>query len=207
MGTTTAAHILLRGHRVETPGDIPVEFWDMVETYRPALIQQAAVILGNQADAEDVVQETLIAAARQYRQLAHRSLGGWLRAVNRLKAVDRLRIKKSDSRRMEIRKQNSEDALTTGGFSQLELRDSLTRAMEGLPDDLRAAVKMRFFEHRSYKEIAERLKIPIGNVSWLLMDASAALYARLKDQIPGRPAATGTDEEPTSAVNPIEPEA
>jgi RNA polymerase sigma-70 factor (ECF subfamily) len=191
---------------VDSPTDIPDEFWAMVESYRPSLLQQAALILGNLSDAEDVVQETLFAVARQYKKLGGRSLGGWLRAVNRLKAVDRLRQRKSDSRRLEVRKQRSEETLTTGGFSQLELRDSLTRAMTGLPEHLREAVRLRLFEHRSYKEIAERLKIPIGNVSWLLMDASAALYARLKDQLPGAPPVRNTDEDQTKAASPVDPE-
>lgn len=178
---TTAAQQILRSGKLNVPPDA---FWDLLERFRPELIGQAAAILGNREDAEDVVQETFIAASRDPLKLPQKGLGAWLHSVNRANAVDRLRGRKSESQRV-LRKvqQVPEEIFTTGGFSQLELRDSLKHAMRSLPENLRTIVELRFYKSLSYKQIAQQLKIPIGNVSSLLMDASAALYARMNEHL------------------------
>ena len=181
---TTSAQLPLMKRNMATAPEVPEPFSIQLESYRTALLQQAYLIIGNHADAEDAVQETLISAMREHARLTQTGLGAWLRSVNRANAVDCLRGKRTDSRCIQKKKQQaSENTFTTGGFSQLELHDSLSRAIHTLPANLQEAVNLRFFEHLSYKQIAERLRIPIGNVSALLMDASAALYARMRDQI------------------------
>jgi len=168
----------------------PDELWEVLEKYRAELVAQAQAILTSRDDAEDAVQETFIEVSRNPQKLPPSGLGAWLKAINRRNAVDRLRGRRSDSRRIQLKAQQTpEDTFTTGGFSQLELRESLGSALETLPENLKAIVKLRYYEQLSYKEIAERLKVPIGTVNWMLMDAFAALFARLKDQMPAtRPA-------------------
>jgi len=168
----------------------PDELWELLEKYRAELVGQAQAILNSRDDAEDTVQETFIEVSRDPKRLPQSGLGAWLKAINRRNAVDRLRGKRSDSRRIQLKAQHApEDTFTTGGFSQLELRESLGSAIETLPENLKSIVKLRYFEQLSYKEISERLKVPVGTVNWMLMDAFAALFARLKDQMPaGKPA-------------------
>jgi RNA polymerase sigma-70 factor (ECF subfamily) len=165
--------------------NIPDECWALVEQYRSDLINQAYAILGNQHDAEDVVQETFCDAVRDPEKLSNaRSLGAWLKAINRCNALNRARGRRHDSSRLiAVRKLEPEQTFTTGGFNIVELRDTVNRALEGLSPDLQQIVRLRYFEHLSYKEIAERLQIPIGNVGGLLMDASVKLYAKLRTQI------------------------
>jgi len=181
MATTTAAQTLLAQRALNSRSDLPEEFWQLVESYRDGLILQAQTIVGSREDAEDVVQETFFAASRDFAKCQRLRLGAWLRSINRANAVDRLRGKRSESRRIQACiARASEDSFTTGGFSRLELRESLQKAVSTLPLDLQNVVRLRFFEHCSYQAIAEHLKIPIGTVSSMLMDASAALYARLR---------------------------
>ena len=126
---TTAAQTILKGGNLNSPPD---EFWELLEKFRPELIGQAQSILGNREDAEDAVQETFIAASRDCKKLPQQGLGAWLRSVNRANAVDRLRGRRSDSRRIQRKaEQLPEDTFTTGGFSRLELRDSLAHAIQG----------------------------------------------------------------------------
>ena len=174
----------------------PDELWELLEKYRADLVAQALAILNSREDSEDAVQETFIEVARDPRKLPRTGLGAWLKAINRRNAVDRLRVKRSDSRRIELKAQRDpEDTFTTGGFSKLELHDSLDAAIETLPENLKTIVKLRYFEQLSYKEISERLKVPVGTVNWMLMDAFAALFARLKDQMPTARPAPGDDAE------------
>src|SRR5205823_5973097 len=104
--------------------------------------------------------------------------------INRCNALNRARGKRHDSSRMiAVRKLEPEQTFTTGGFNIVELRDTVNKALEGLPEDLQQVVRLRYFEHLSYKAIADRLQIPIGNVGGLLMDASVRLYTKLRTQI------------------------
>jgi RNA polymerase sigma-70 factor (ECF subfamily) len=166
--------------------DIPEQYWEVVERCRPELIAQAQAILGSREDAEDVVQETFCEAARHVEQLAQaESVLAWLKSINRANALDNLRSRQRDSKRVQTRHEQSVgDAFTTGGFSRLELGDTLRTAMATLPPHLREAVRLRYFEHLSYKQIAVQLKIPIGNVGGMLMDASVALFAQLSARLP-----------------------
>src|ERR1041385_909108 len=169
---TTAAHTILRSKRGMSSES---ELWELLEKYRADLVAQANAILNSRHDAEDAVQETFIEVSRDPHRLPKSGLGAWLKAINRRNAVDRLRGKRSDSRRLQLKAQQApEDTFTTGGFSHLELRDSLGSAIETLPENLKAIVKLRYFEQLSYKQISERLKVPVGTVNWMLMDAFAA---------------------------------
>jgi hypothetical protein len=48
---------------------------------------------------------------------------------------------------------------------------------------LSAVAVLRFVENRTHKEIAQRLKVPFGTVSFLVCEASMQLHARLKSCI------------------------
>src|SRR6185503_370967 len=59
-------------------------FWQLMERFRADLVHQALAMLGNQADAEDVAQETLCRAYLEIHKLQDPAkLGVWLRSINR----------------------------------------------------------------------------------------------------------------------------
>ena len=186
---TTAAQTILRNNGVNQPSDpanVPAQYWEIVEKYRAELVGQAVAILGHEADAEDVVQETFCEAVKDpVRLMQADSVGAWLRSINRCNALNRVRDKRRQVSRTESKRMLAPDKdLTTGGFTALELRDSIAQALQTLPPQLRKIVELRYFEQLSYKEIAERLKIPVGNIGGLLLDASVRLYPKLKKDTP-----------------------
>jgi RNA polymerase sigma-70 factor (ECF subfamily) len=58
-------------------------------------------------------------------------------------------------------------------------KEALQAAINGLPDEFKLVVVMFYFEQRSYKEIAEQLRIPIGTVMSRLTRAKSRLRACL----------------------------
>jgi RNA polymerase sigma-70 factor, ECF subfamily len=50
-----------------------------------------------------------------------------------------------------------------------------------LPPEERVIVVMRFYDHASYQEIAEILKIPIGTVKWKMHETIRKLRPRLEE--------------------------
>ena len=176
MGLTTGAHQILRGS-----GAIPESFWELVDRYRAELEQQAQRILRSRVDAEDVVQETFREALAQSEKLSTaRSLGAWLKTVNRANALNRLRSRKQDAQLSGKNSKLARPRATTGGFTTLELRDQLKQAMSVLPAEQRVAVMLHFYEHLSTADIAKRLKISTRTARRLIYEASMRLHGTLK---------------------------
>ena len=70
MALTTSAQQIIRRSDSAADGELPDQFWELLERYRAELVNQAVVILGSMSDAEDVVQETFCEVFRQPEKLA-----------------------------------------------------------------------------------------------------------------------------------------
>lgn len=185
MATTTAAQQILGSSGMDFRSNIPEQYWVLIERYREGLMRQAVGVLGNLEDAEDVVQETFCEVFRDPKKVSQStSIGATLRLINRHNSLNRLRDRGRASKRSQRKQEDTSlREFTTGGFSALELRDSVLEALRILSPNMQEVVKLRYWEHLSYKEIAERLHIPIGTVGPLLTEASLLLYGKLKVQL------------------------
>jgi len=194
MSVTTAAQEII-GMGSPAREELPERYWELVDRYRGELINQALAIVGSLEDAEDVVQETFCEAFRNGSQLAQaRSLGAWLRTINRGNALNRLRGRRKDSQRLEKKAREDPQRLaTTGGFSVLEMREIVARSVETLPPKLRAVVVLRYLEHLSYEEIAKRLGLTAGTVGWMLCEAAVSLHGKLKGCVDPQVDSSGPD--------------
>ena len=182
MALTTTANLILT--RAGVPGEgtqAPEQYWEVVERYRGELLNQAVAILGSIDDAEDVVQETFCEAMRSVAALGQaRSIGAWLRAVNRNNALDAKRKKNCRSEHSERQLQQANRTTTTGGFSAFESHELIAKAIDVLPANMRAVIVLHYWEHLSCEQIAARLKTPSGTVKWLLVEATVRLHSKLK---------------------------
>jgi RNA polymerase sigma-70 factor (ECF subfamily) len=60
-----------------------------------------------------------------------------------------------------------------------ELRDTLERAIQALPDDLRTAIILRELDGMSYEEIAQTMDCPVGTVRSRIFRARDAIAKRV----------------------------
>jgi RNA polymerase sigma-70 factor (ECF subfamily) len=67
-------------------------------------------------------------------------------------------------------------------FSELELRDWLEKALARLPLEARFLIAGYYFGERTYEELAEALKMPIGTVKTHLHRAKRRLRELLEDE-------------------------
>jgi len=183
MPGTTAAFQHLSETSQRLGHALPERAWDILSQYREELLRQAQGILGRAGEAEDVVQETFLEAFHHEERLGEaRSLGAWLKSINRANALTRL----SARRRVERAPESSRRSMTTGGFSALELREAVAQALKTLPERERAVIELRFFQHLPFNEIAKRLGEPEGTVRWLSCEAMVRLHRGLSDFLPQR---------------------
>jgi RNA polymerase sigma factor (sigma-70 family) len=191
MHTTAALAIMNESASAST--DLPDGFWVLVDRYRSDLMNQALAILGTIEDAEDCVQDTFAEVCRQHAKIAAvQSLGAWLRKINRANAVDRLR------RQRGAKERSAEKTLvTTGGFTFMETRDFVARAIEKLPSELRQVVVLHYWENLDYDAIAKKLEVSSMTVRRRLYEGGKILYRFLAPNSPAQ--STDDTKEPPHA--------
>ena len=145
-------------------------------------------VIHEQAEAEDVLQETLLQIWKQAQNYAPR-VGkplGWLTTITRRRAIDRLRRRQAYIR-VKDRYQEQIDELPNGttvdGDEQMDradLRRYLREQMSALPTFQRQAVELSFFTGMSHREIAASTDNPLGTVKTRLELGLQKLHAWLK---------------------------
>jgi RNA polymerase sigma factor (sigma-70 family) len=130
-------------------------------------------ILGERADAEDVLQEIFVTVWRKAADFdaTRASPMTWLIAIARNRAIDRLRAARN-SRRMEPL--DAADAVADAApiaDSALENTQENAR-LHGCLGELaaheRAALRGAFFDGNTYEELAARMAVPLGTMkSWI----------------------------------------
>jgi RNA polymerase sigma-70 factor, ECF subfamily len=154
-------------------------FAEQAMQYAPQLYSAALRMTRNQADAEDLVQDTYLRAYRSFDTFqAGTNLRAWLfriltnAFINRYRAQQRRPVE-SDLGDIEdlylYRRLGSIDPSVAGTSAEDEFFDLFTddvvkQALEDLPENFRLAVLLADVQGFSYKEIAEMLDIPIGTV-------------------------------------------
>ena len=188
-------------------------FADEAMEHAPQLYSAALRMTRNQADAEDLVQETYLRAYRGFEGFAAgTNLRAWLfriltnTYINTYRARQR-RPQESDLADVEelylYRRLGSLDAVLGNRSAEDTLMDMLTddevkQALEDLPENFRLPVLLADVEGFSYREIAEMLDIPIGTVMSRLHRGRKAMQKALYDYAHARGLATAATD-PTSA--------
>jgi len=142
------------------------------DLHAPTVYALALRILGEEGDAEDVVQEVFAQAWRQAGRYdaARGSVAAWLVIMTRTRAIDRLRSRQArpdrgpgvDDSALERYASPASDPVDEMALEQDALR--VRRALGELPLLQRVAIELAFFEGLTQREIAERLEQPLGTV-------------------------------------------
>ena len=142
------------------------------EAYK-AVYWTALGLLKNEADAEDIVQDTFVTLIESYDAIKDKSkVISWLKKTAANKCLDRIKLAKTDN--MDEEFFDSVEAVPEDFLpdSIIESEDARRIVMDiinnKLSDDIRRTLILFYFDDMSTKEIAEALGIPQGTVSWRL---------------------------------------
>ncbi len=143
-------------------------------------------VLRDHAQAEEVTQEVYVEAWRAAPRFdpALGSSTAWLNTIAHRKAVDRVR---SAERRMarERRDANSSPGGVMPDTAELVVNADEERrvreALSGLTEAQGTALRLAYYEGRSYREVAEYLEEPIGTVKTRIRDALRRLRTQLEE--------------------------
>ncbi len=124
----------------------------------------------NSADAEDLVQDTLLRAYRAIHRFDGRYPRAWLLTILRNAQVNRVRRKRPELLRDPDATMERVADSGEGGRSAEELvveqgfDAAVEAAYEGLPAKFQEVVRLVDIEGLAYQEAADRLGIPVGTV-------------------------------------------
>lgn len=159
-------------------------FHELVERHGRYLLGLAMRLVGQPADAEDVVQETFAGAYRGlagFRQEA--SVKSWLTQILILQAARHHR----EASRRRGRLQAAQDAVGARqrqpAVRDSDLRLDLGSALLALNTDHREVIVLRELQGMSYDEIADVLKLPRGTVESRLFRARRQLQVLLREYL------------------------
>ncbi len=164
---------------------------ECIEQHSAAMYRLALRLMRNEADAEDVVQETFASAFKSIDSFeGHARLSTWLYRIAHNVALMRLRraqpvlvpvdepIHDADGNETP-RELFDWCCLPEQDFDTAEARGELERAIAALPDTLRAVFVLRELEGLSTEEAAEALGLSPDNVKTRLHRARLRLRERL----------------------------
>jgi RNA polymerase sigma factor (sigma-70 family) len=158
------------------------------KTFRPLLYRSSSFILGpGDPEVEDVIQETFLAALRDLPKFRfHCEFVRWVRRICVYRCYERLRARKRQVANMhedmevlmhrsamrkteETEREGEEQALLTVLKVELELMGGRCREL----------LELRDREDKTYGELSQTLKIPIGTV----MSRLARCREKLKERV------------------------
>ncbi len=184
-------------------------FAEQAMQYAPQLYAAALRLARNQADAEDLVQETFLKAYRGFGGFEEGSnLRAWLYRIltnnyinsyrSRQRRPDESDLADVEDLYLYRRLDQLEHALSSRSAEDqlldLFTDDEVKSALEALPDAFRIPVLLADVEEFSYKEIAEMLDLPIGTVMSRLHRGRKAMHKQLYEFAVGQGLVQRTSE-------------
>ncbi len=147
-------------------------FRDYVTSRSGSLLRMAYLLTHNRADAEDLVQAALTKTYQAWDRIEdHGAVDGYVR-----RAIVNTHISWWRRRRVEEYPTDEIPDRPVGDHTgDSEIHDALRRAIERLPQRMRAAVVLRYYEDMSEAEIAAALGVSLGTVKSTVSRAVAKL--------------------------------
>lgn len=165
----------------------PADIATLVAEHHAAVYRYAYRLAGTECDAEDLTQQTFLAAQLKLDQLREPEHGrGWLYAILRNSYL-KMRRKRAPvaAACLEL----DVDAIPDDVPEETEVDpERLQAAINELPDEFKVVLLLFYFEGCSYREIAEKLSLPSGTVMSRLSRAKGHLRSRLfENELPAAP--------------------
>lgn len=152
-----------------------------------SLYRVALRLTGNPAEADDLVQETMLKAYRAWHQFERgTNAKGWLLTILRHAFINEYRRRTRHPETVDIDAiepfsvfQEVQDEDPQGTFFDRIVDDEVLRAIDTLPEQFRETVVLSDVEGMSYEEIARVLEVPVGTVKSRLFRARRMLQQKL----------------------------
>ena len=159
----------------------PLQFKQNILPLKNKLFRFALTFLPNEAEAKDVVQEVMIKTWESIQELKSiASIEAWCMTLTRNRSLDVL--KKKGRNYVQIVDQYNLHSPDADPLKKMEQKDSVGNIrviISQLPPKQREVITLRDVKGYSYKEIAEMMRIEMGNVKILLHRARSTVKQQI----------------------------
>lgn len=172
-----------------SPADRRAGFEAEALVHLDAVYRVALRLAGNAADAEDLVQETMLRAYRSWESFTPgTNAKGWLLTILRNLFINEYRRRSRHPETVNLDTiepfavfQEIQGEDPQAAFFNRIVDEEVIRAVDGLPEAFRDAVTLSDVEGLSYEEIAKVLGVPVGTVKSRLFRGRRMLQKKLYD--------------------------
>jgi RNA polymerase sigma-70 factor (ECF subfamily) len=146
-------------------------------------------LAGNEAHAEDLVQETMLKAYRSWHQYTPgTNVRAWLLTILRHTFINEYRKARRQAVEVDVTRveaftifEQVQETDPEGRFFDQLVDEEVLGAIDRLPDEFRETLILSDIEGLSYAEIADVTEVPVGTVKSRLFRARQALQRELYD--------------------------
>jgi RNA polymerase sigma-70 factor (ECF subfamily) len=157
-------------------------FEHVIASHKNRTYSYAAMILRDPAEAQDVVQESLVRLWQSRAKVDPEGAPSWLRRTAHNLCVDRLRRRRArpEVGGHELDLSPDDDLPGPQRLAESEdLRRRIDRALETMSSEDRAVIVLREVQGLAYDEIAATLEVPLGTLKARLHRARERLRVKL----------------------------
>ncbi|MFC4013916.1 SigE family RNA polymerase sigma factor [Nonomuraea purpurea] len=160
------------------------EFHEYVRARGPALLRAAHQLTGHPLDAEDLLQNALTKTYLAWNRIEdRRALDGYVR-----RAMVNINISQWRRRKLEeYPSAELPEPPNDGPARDGDVHELLEQALESLPERMRAAIVLRYYEDMTEPEIARTLGVSVGTVKSTVSRAMSKLRDALGLRSPQPP--------------------
>jgi len=153
---------------------------ELVNMYGMRLVKSAFLLCGNEADAQDIVQDTFITAIKAISKFrGTSSLYTWLHGIM-INVYRHFRRKQKSHVTLDDLPEQSDDSRQTSQLENRSTREVLLECMDNLSSEHREVLVLRYFEGMTIQEIAEATGMRKGTIKSRLHYA----IVKIKDILP-----------------------
>jgi len=164
-------------------GDGPA-FHKLVDRHGDRLYRLARSLVGNAADAEDVLQEAFAGAFRGAAKFEGRaSVKSWLTRIVITQAAKFWRSRRGKRDQPLEGDGGASGGVVSAGTASVDAKLDLNACLQNLSEEHRQVLVLREIDGMAYEEMAEVLGVPRGTIESRLFRARAELKKRLKDYV------------------------
>ena len=157
---------------------------EVYNRYQHAMYNTALRIVKNNAEAEDVMQESFISAFAKLDSFkGTASFGSWLKRIVINNSIAHYRksqrfVDVEDDSFVEEKQETSFDGFDEDDYSALKAKEVI-RSMDEIHENYRQALTLHFIEGYDYEEMCEILEISYANCRTLISRAKESLRKKL----------------------------
>ena len=164
----------------------------LVLKYQRKIMRLLSRMIRDQAEVEDVAQEAFIKAYRalpQFRgdsafytwlyRIAINTARNWLSSNSRRPSTPSS-YENEDGETFDEMDNLTDNTTPESELASRQISQTVNKAIEDLPEDLRTAIVLREIEGMSYEDIAQSMNCPIGTVRSRIFRAREAIATKLR---------------------------